>query len=144
MKTLRLTLFLTTCFFILTALEAQAAGLKIVSNNAAFTDQKVPTSMDKEHVYTISYTVKNTGDVIWKKGECKLKVTVTPSDISKDNKWLVPNTDLPNDVSPGSEVTLTFKVTAWNEDGTYSFQAQMMQNEVTFGSPSTAVSVNIN
>lgn len=99
--------------------------------------------MDVEHVYTLSYTVKNTGDATWKTGVYKLKVTVSATDVSKNNKWLVPSVDLPADVAPGGEVTFTFKVTAWNDDGTYSFQAQMGQNEIAFGQQSSSIAVNV-
>src|SRR5258706_15199676 len=122
MKTLKLTLITVTCLFLLIGSKTLASSdFKVTANNAVFTAQKVPVSMDKEHVYTISYTVKNTGDNTWKTGDYKLKVTVTPSSDVLKNKWLIPNVDIPNDIAPGSEVTLTFKVTAWNEDGTYNF-----------------------
>lgn len=151
MKTLRLILFLSAFLLVLTGLNAQdnktvsisTTNPSVTSNNAVFTGQNVPVSMDVEHVYTLSYTVKNTGDVTWKTGDYKLKVTVTAMDVSKDNKWLVPSVDIPADVAPGGEVTITFKVTAWNDNGDYTFLAQMGKNETAFGQTSTSVTVNV-
>jgi hypothetical protein len=118
-------------------------GYKPENNNAVFTAQNVPTEMDVEHIYTLSYTAKNTGANTWNPSEYKLKVTVNATTASDNNIWLVPNVGLPNEVAPGGEVTFTFNVTAWNSDGTYNFLAQLMQNITPFGQASTPVSVNV-
>jgi hypothetical protein len=115
----------------------------IKGDDAIVTALTLPVDMDKEHIYSVSYTVKNTGTSTWKTGICKLKISVNASFVSDNTRWLVPNIDLPNDVRPGSEVTITTDVTAWNDDGAYSFTAQMCRNDAPFGQTSSVTVVNI-
>ena len=115
----------------------------IKGDDAVVTAQTLPVEMDKEHVYSVSYTVRNTGTTTWKTGVCKLKISINASFVSDNNRWLVPNIDIPNNVAPGSEVTITTDVTAWNDNGAYSFTAQMVRNDASFGQTSSAIVVTI-
>jgi hypothetical protein len=115
----------------------------IKGDDAVVTVQTLPVEMDKEHIYSISYTVRNTGTTTWKTGIYKLQISINASFASDNTKWLVPNVDIPNDVSPGGEVTITTNVTAWNDDGSYSFTAQMVRNDAPFGQTSSVTVVTI-
>lgn len=145
MKTLKVTvtvfLFLVFCLFSTSILHPQSANIK--GDDAVITSQKVPESMDREHVYTAEYTVKNTGTTTWKTGIYQLKIYVTTSVVSDDLQWRIPNINIPNDVSPGSEVTLTTKVEVWHQNGDYTFTAQMSRSDTAFGTSSTPVTVNV-
>src|SRR4030095_11275550 len=134
MKTLKETittlLFLVFCLFSTSALYPQPKVTGV--DDAIITSQKIPESMDREHVYTAEYTVKNTGTTTWKTGIYQLKIYVTTSVVSDDLKWMIPNINIPNDVSPGSEVTLSTKIEVWHQNGDYTFTAQMSQSDKAF------------
>ena len=112
-------------------------------DDAVVTVLTLPVEMDKGNVYSVSYTVKNIGTTKWKTGICKLKISINASFASDNTRWLVPNVDIPGDVSPGGEVTITTNVTAWNDDGSYSFTAQMSRNDAPFGQTSSVTVVTI-
>ena len=140
-ETFKIYLLVFFCLFLASGLRAQP--MISTGDNAVITSQTVPTDMDKEHVYTLQYTVKNTGSTTWTMGNYQLKIYVTSDQATDNSKWLIPSVDVPNDVAPGSEVVISTKVTAWVDDGNYSFSAQMSRNEAPFGEISQPVVVNI-
>ena len=103
----------------------------------------VPADMDKEHIYTVSYTVKNTGTNTWKAGDYKLKISVMAADVTDNSRWLIPNVDIPNSIMPGAEATITTQLTAWNDTGNYTFTAQMSRNDKAFGQVSSPAVVYV-
>ena len=62
-KTIQIFLFLVFCYFSTTILYAQKSKY---TDDAVISSQIVPIDMDKEHIYTLTYTVKNTGTTTWK------------------------------------------------------------------------------
>jgi len=146
-RTLKTFLFLAFYFFTTTLLLAQKDTYSTTGvtsgDDSSVTVLKVPTDMEKEHIYNISYTVKNTGSTTWRTADYKLKISVTASNTTDNSRWLIPNVSLPNDISPGGEATITATVTAWNDDGNYTFTAQMVRNDAPFGQVSAPVIVNI-
>ena len=140
-KTIKIFLFLVFCYFSTTILYAQKSKN---TDDAVISSQIVPIDMDKEHIYTLTYTVKNTGTTTWNAADYKLKVYVSASsDIAENSRWLVPNVSISNNVLPGMETTVTTQVTAWNDNGNYSFTAQMGHNDAPFGKASDPVVVNV-
>ena len=141
-RTSRIILFLFFCIFAVNTLHAQNS--KYGTDDAVITSGVIPGDMDKEHIYTLTFTVKNTGTSTWKAGDYQLKVYVNASsDIAENSRWLIPNINIPANVAPGTETTVTTQVTAWNESGNYTFTAQMARNDQGFGKVSDPVIVNI-
>src|SRR4030095_387008 len=134
-------LFLVFCLFSTSCLRAQATD--ITADDAVFTSQKLPEDLDREHVYTFQYTVKNTGTTTWKIDIYQLKISVASSVFTGESVWLIPNINIPNDVSPGSEITISTKVEVWHVNGDYTFTAQMLHNDKPFGTASITVTINV-
>ncbi len=86
--------------------------------------------------------MKNSGSTTWNPGETRLKISTKGGNTS--GTWTVANVELSSSVSPGSNVTFTFKATAPAQTGYYNFQSQIIKNDKFFGEPSTNVIVNVN
>ncbi|KKQ34810.1 MAG: YD repeat protein [candidate division WS6 bacterium GW2011_GWA2_37_6] len=110
-------------------------------NNAQFISQSVPTAMVVGQTYTVSVTMKNTGNKPWTQvGNYKLG-SQNPSDSST---WGMHRVFLNTGevVNPGAQKVFTFNVTAPTTPGTYNFQWRMLQEYVEwFGGTSTNVAV---
>src|SRR5438067_1216899 len=94
-RTLRIFLFLVFCFIAAPLLQAQNNDntqypAVNTADDAVIMGMNVPADMDKEHVYTVSYTVKNTGSSTWKAGDYKLKISVMAADATDNSRWLIP------------------------------------------------------
>jgi hypothetical protein len=69
--------------------------------------------------YTVSVTMQNTGNTTWKASSGYRLVSQNPVG---NTTWGVAQAVLPNDVAPGSSVTINFNVTSPTARGTYNFQ----------------------
>lgn len=114
----------------------------VIENNAAFVTQNMKSEMEAGLTYDVSVTMRNTGSTTWETGDFKLKVTTTGADNTL-NAWTVANVELSYDITPGSDVTFLFKVTAPIKEGVYNLQCQLVRNDVFFGQPTTNVVVNV-
>jgi hypothetical protein len=113
-----------------------------IENNALFVTQKVTSQMETGLTYDVTVSMRNSGSTTWKPGEYKLKVSTKGADNTL-NAWLVANVELSDDVSAGSEVIFSFKVTAPNKSGVYNLQCQLVKDGTFFGQPSTNVVINV-
>ena len=114
-----------------------------IENNALFISQNVQSEMEAGQTYDVLVTMKNSGSTTWKTGEYKLKVSTKGADNTL-NAWEVANVELSYDITAGSEVVFSFKVTAPNKSGVYNFQCQLVKDGTFFGQPSTNIVVNVN
>jgi hypothetical protein len=112
-----------------------------INNNSQFVSQQVPGNMEAGQTYDVVVIMKNSGAITWNPGENRLKISTKGGDNTEN--WSVANVELSSPVSPGSNVTFSFKVTAPNKDGNYNFQSQIVKNDKFFGEPSTNVIVNV-
>ena len=113
-----------------------------IENNALFISQKVSSEMEAGLTYDVTVTMKNSGSTTWKPGEYKLKVSTKGAD-NTIGAWAVANVELSDDVTAGSEVVFSFKVTAPKKSGVYNLQCQLVKDGTFFGQPSTNVVVNV-
>jgi hypothetical protein len=98
------------------------------TQNAQFLSQSVPTSMQAHHTYNVSVTLKNTGDTTWVPGSYFLG-SRNPQDNTTWGKNRVP---LPYAAGPGGQVTFSFTVTAPASSGSYNFQWQLFQSDLSW------------
>jgi len=122
--------------------NVKADESSFIENNALFVSQKVQSQMETGLTYDAVVTMKNTGSTTWKPGEYKLKISTKGADNTL-NAWEVANVELSFDVTAGSEVNFTFKVTAPNKSGVYNLQCQLVRDGTFFGQPSTNVVVSV-
>ena len=107
-------------------------------NNSQFISQTVPPGVEAGQEFDISITFANTGTTTWTDSELYHLGSQNPQD---NFNWGVNRLVLPNDVSPGEQVTITATLTAPSVIGLYYFQWQMVQDGVEwFGEKSEAVS----
>ena len=109
-------------------------------NNAQCISQSVPTSVTPGSNFSVSITMKNIGTKTWTPTTHYLG-SQNPQD---NTTWGIGRISLPNNVSPGSEVTFSFTVTAPTTPGTYNFQWRMFEEAVEwFGdfTPNVAITV---
>ena len=95
-------------------------------NNAQYISQSVPTSVTPGSNFSVSITMKNIGTKTWTTATHYLG-SQNPQD---NTTWGIRRISLPNNVSPGSEVTFIFTVTAPTRPGTYNFQWRMFEETV--------------
>jgi hypothetical protein len=114
-----------------------------IENNALFISQKGYSEMETGLTYDMTVTMKNTGSTTWKPGEYKLKVSTKGADNTL-GAWAVANVELSDNVTAGSEVVFSFKVTAPNKSGVYNLQCQLVKDGTFFGMPTTNIVVNVN
>ncbi|HEX5735108.1 MAG TPA: DUF4214 domain-containing protein [Blastocatellia bacterium] len=104
------------------------------TNNSSFVSQSVPGSMTAGQTYSVIVTMRNNGTTTWTTGSYKLG-SQNPQD---NTTWGVSRVSLPNPISPGFDVSITFNVTAPTTAGTYNFQWRMLQEGTGFFGASTA------
>ena len=103
------------------------------ANAALFVTQGVPASMTTGQSYNVSVSVLNTGSQTWTQAGGYRLASNTP-----EVNWGVASAPLPGDVTPGSEVTFNFTVTAPATPGYDAFQWRMEQQGAGgFGEAST-------
>jgi len=124
----------TTIFF---ALVLMISSL-FAQNNAQFISQTLPSNILPGQSFTGTVTFKNNSTNTWTSGSNYSLGTQAPQD---NTTWLGTNrVALPNDVSPGEEVTFTLNMTAPTSEGMYIIQWRMVQDGVEwFGEQSEAV-----
>ena len=113
------------------------------SNQAQFISQTVKTAMYASEFYTVSVTMKNTGNTTWPAGSAYRLGSQNPQD---NMTWGTSRVTLWSNVPPGGTYTFTFDVMAPPKAGTYNFQWRMVQDGVEwFGdtTPNVAVSVKL-
>jgi RHS repeat-associated protein len=120
-----------------------AATTAFGQNNAAFVAQTVPTIMIPGQVYSVSVTMRNTGNTTWTAPTFQLG-TQNPQD---NTTWTgSTRVALPGaaSVAPNGYVTFNFNVTAPSTPGNYNFQWRMLQESVEwFGALTTNVVVKV-
>jgi hypothetical protein len=89
--------------------------------------QSVPATMSAGETRSVSVTMKNTGTATWAAGESYRLGSQNPQD---NTTWGIGRAEMPYSVTPGSQVTLTFNITAPSTPGTYNFQWRMLQEGV--------------
>jgi alkylated DNA repair dioxygenase AlkB len=111
----------------------------LATNNATFVSQSVPSIMAPGATYPVTVTMHNSGDTAWTAASLYRLGSQNPQDGST---WGMGRVELPNDVSPGQDVTIAFTVTAPANVGTYNFQWRMVQDGIEwFGDYTTNVAV---
>lgn len=112
--------------------------------NSSFMDQTVPDQMTAGVEYDIAVTMTNTGKKTWVVGDDKLVLVDARSIPMSLNSWNAGYVQLPENVQPGSMVTIRFKVKP-EETGWQHFQTMMMNSQGTvFGTPSKSIEVLVN
>jgi hypothetical protein len=110
------------------------------TNNSTFITQSVPTSLSPGQTVSASVTMRNSGTTTWSAGTYKLG-SQNPQD---NTTWGLSRVNLASSVSPGSDATFTFNITAPSSSGTYNFQWRMLQDGAGFfGASSTNVAVTV-
>ncbi len=110
-------------------------------NNAQFVSQSIPQTMITGLSYQVSIRMRNTGNTTWTSANLYSLTSQNPTD---NLRWGLNRVALPSSVTPNSEVTITFNVTAPTTAGVYNFQWGMVQDAVEhFGQFSTNITVNV-
>ncbi len=120
-------ILITALSFLILAHPANAGP-----NNAACVSHTIPLIMTVGEYKTVSVTVKNTGTTTWTPtgvGSSYYYIAVPPS---IQSKFGVSYVALSSSVTPGSNVTFTFTITAPATPGTYQLKYQMVQQGVEF------------
>lgn len=112
-------------------------------DGAAFVSQSVPAAMVAGQSYSVSVTMKNTGNTTWTTAANYKLGSQNPGD---NYIWRSTNrVALSSSVAPGQQHTFTFTVTAPTTAGSYNFQWKMVREYVAWiGTPSTNVLVTVN
>lgn len=111
------------------------------SNSAEFVSQTVPKWMYATESYTVSVTMKNTGNTVWNQGSTYKLGSQNPQD---NTTWGFSRVDMPRTVWPGESVTFTFQVTAPLKTGNTNFQWRMVQEGVQwFGAQTPNVIISV-
>ena len=118
-----------------------------LAKDARFLAQNVPATMVAGKSYTVSLTLRNVGTQAWDPvgSQPQCNVFRLGSDNPQDNlTWGRLRADLPATVAPGSDVTVSFTVTAPATPGTYNFQWRMLHECIAWlGEPSPNVAVQV-
>ena len=104
------------------------------SNQAEFVSQSLPRQVYASETYTVSITMKNTGNTTWAANSVYGLGSQNPHD---NLIWGLNRVRLSTSVPPGGTYTFTFNITAPVKAGTYNFQWRMVQDGVEWFGPST-------
>lgn len=110
-------------------------------DNASFVSQSVPATMITGQSYSVSITMKNTGNTTWNNALNYRLGSQNPQDngIWGIGRVVVSNSD---SIAPGKTKTFIFNVKAPQESGSYNFQWRMLRELVAwFGDYSSNVVV---
>jgi hypothetical protein len=110
-------------------------------NAAGPINQSVPQTMVAGGVYTVSITMKNTGNTTWT-GDAGYGLG---SSNPHDNwTWGIGRVTVPGEIPPDGFAQFTFQVTAPSTPGSYNFEWGMLQEYVEwFGNPSDNLVINV-
>jgi Putative Ig domain/Ig-like domain from next to BRCA1 gene len=123
------------------AIQVGSGGGGGGTDGASFVSQSVPASLNAGQAATVSVTMRNSGTTTWTPGAYFLG-SQNPQD---NTVWGLSRVSLGSSVSPGSDATFTFNVTAPSVAGTYNFQWAMLQSGAGyFGSASANLAVTVN
>ena len=113
-----------------------------LNNNAEFVSQSVKTTMYAGESYSVSVTMRNTGNTTWPAGSVFKLGSQNPQD---NMTWGLNRAPLTQSVAPGGQVTFSFIVSAPGP-GKHNFQWRMVQEGVEwFGAltPNVIVTVKL-
>lgn len=109
-------------------------------NDAQFVSQSVPNFMIQGLNYDVSITMRNTGQSVWQQNQHRLGSQNPPNNTTWGSSRI--STSLP--VYPGRDVTYRLLARAPQEEGTYNFQWQMIEEGVEwFGDLTPNVPVRV-
>jgi len=100
---------------------------KLPDVSADFLYQSVPTIIAVGQTTSVTVVIKNTGSTTWSAGAGYRLGSQNPQD---NSTWGIGGVSLPFDVPPGSQVPITFNITAPSIPGNYNFQWRMVQDGV--------------
>ncbi len=129
---------------ILVVISCLAGQLIAGTNSAQFIWQSVPNLVTVSEVFTVKYTVKNTGTNVWQpNGSQSWWIgSANPRDnfVWGTNRGHAVETT----VNPNETYTFTFQLTAPSTSGVYNCQWQMLQNFVEwFGASSNNTQITV-
>jgi RHS repeat-associated protein len=108
---------------------------------ATFISQSVATSMAAKGSYSVSITMKNSGNTTWTSSKAYKLGAQNPAD---NFTWGDARVELGSSVAPGQQYTFTFNATAPSNAGTYNFQWRMVREFVSwFGTTSPNVPIAV-
>ncbi|OEZ60936.1 NBR1-Ig-like domain-containing protein [Duganella sp. HH105] len=102
-----------------------------IARNAHYVSQNVPTVMKAGASYNVSITFDNTGNNNWALANYKLGTLNTNFNLWGPGRIAL-NSAPAEFIKPGQRKQFNFTVTAPAQAGTYDFQWQMLQDNVTF------------
>jgi Subtilase family/Ig-like domain from next to BRCA1 gene/Peptidase inhibitor I9 len=112
-----------------------------LTNQAEFVSQTVPKWMYATESYTVSVTMKNTGNTVWNVGST---YKLGSQNLQDNTRWGLNRVEMPRNVFPGEAVIFTFEVTAPLKTGNNNFQWRMVQDGVEwFGATTPNVIVSV-
>lgn len=111
-------------------------------NSARFISQIVPSEMEAGQPYQISITLENNGITSWTREQnYRLGQQASGSNYFGLSRILL---DQSEQILPGQTKTFTFMVSAPQQEGTYIFQARMVQELIEwFGETTPEVQINV-
>lgn len=125
---------------------SQTSVVAVLQNNATFVSQSVPLSMYAGERYSVSLTVKNTGDITWQPSPGQAQPGMVLVEQPEGSKvWRSDGrVQLSKAVAPGEQYTFTFEVLAPAVAKQYPFQWRMSdESKEYFGGLSTLGTVNV-
>ncbi|MEA2554316.1 MAG: hypothetical protein QOJ65_2492, partial [Fimbriimonadaceae bacterium] len=113
-----------------------------LTDNAGFVDQAAPTSMMAGMPYDVRLTFQNTGNTVWSKAEGYKIGSQNPVD---NKTWGFNRVEMvfSDSISKDQNATLSFKVTAPLNSGTFNFQWRMRSSLSFFGDTSVNVPITV-
>jgi len=103
-------------------------NLQVYSQNQSeYISQDLPETINPGEEFTFTIVFKNTGNTVWEYENFYNLGSQFPQD---NYNWGTNRINLPNDVAPNEEVTITSTLTAPEEEGVYGFQWKMVQDGV--------------
>ena len=112
------------------------------ADDSQFVSQSILTAMTTGATQPVTVTMRNAGTTTWTSGAGYRLVAQSPPN---NTTWGLSEVVLQTAVSPGSQVTFAFTITAPTAPGLYTFQWQMSQvgGQGFFGQLTQAVSINV-
>jgi RHS repeat-associated protein len=110
-------------------------------NNAQYITQNVPLSMTAGQSYSVSVTMRNSGNTTWTAAK---EYKLGSQNPENNATWNSGRVTLGTSVAPGQQYTFSFSIIAPTTAGTYNFQWRMLREYVEwFGATSTNQAVAV-
>ncbi|GJI98214.1 hypothetical protein RugamoR57_49320 [Duganella caerulea] len=125
---------------------SQTSTVTVFHNDAAFVSQSVPTTMYAGDHYTVTLTVKNTGDTTWQpfSTQSQLGMALVEQPIGNMVWSKTGRVQLSSAVAPGATYTFSFDVIAPPIVKQYQFQWRMSdESKEFFGALSTPTTISV-